>query len=103
MILLLTLGFIYPEHVCHEQRALLSDRNPFTASACKIFGMKSAHIHASANRIFSGPLYKSTFDIVRFDRDPFRVSHKARKKMKGLIKAFKPGTFMGRLQVTSWQ
>ena len=30
--------------------------NPFTAPACKTFGLKSAHVHARENSVFDGPV-----------------------------------------------
>ena len=56
--------------------------NPFTASACKISGLKDAQVHLK-NSIFSGPI-TSTFNVMRFDENPFTCqSKKENKKAEG--------------------
>ena len=50
--------------------------NYFTATACKISGLKSAHIHACRQCIWWS-YNKSTFITVHFDSNPFTYSPKA--------------------------
>ena len=47
--------------------------NPFTAPACNISGLKSAHIHACKQYIWWS-YNKFTFKTVHFDRNPFACS-----------------------------
>ena len=45
--------------------------NPLTVPACKISGLKSAHIHA-CKPYMRWSYSKSTFNILHFDRNPLR-------------------------------
>ena len=45
--------------------------NPFTATACKVSGLKRAHIHACKQYNWRS-CNKSTFNTVHFDSSPFR-------------------------------
>ena len=53
--------------------------NPFTATACKISGLKSAHIHSSRQYIWWS-CNKSTFNTVQFDRNHLACSGEGGKK-----------------------
>ena len=65
--------------------------NPFTAPACKISGLKSAHIHTSRHYIWWS-CNKSAFSTVHFGRNPFKsFEQRAQKSLNG----FKFGTFIG--------
>ena len=57
----------------------LSKVNPFTASACKISGLKGTYIHACKQSIW-WYYNKSTFNTVHFDRNPFMCSSEGGKK-----------------------
>ena len=66
--------------------------NCFTATACKIYGLKSAHIHASC--IFDGPITNLlSVCTVHFDRSPFTCSCEGGQKS---LNGFKFGTLIGR-------
>ena len=73
--------------------------NPFTAPACKISGLKSAHIHACKQYV-SWSCNKSTFSIVRFDRSPFTCSWKGGKKA---VMASDLALLLVFFRVTVWQ
>ena len=66
--------------------------NPFNATACKICGLKSAHMHARKQYI-RWSYNKSTFNTVRFDRNPFMCPYEGGKTS---FNSFKFGTFIGR-------
>ena len=53
--------------------------NPFTATACKISGLKRAHIH-SCKQYSWWSCNKSTFSTVLFDRSPFTCPCEGEKK-----------------------
>ena len=53
--------------------------NPFTAPACKISRLKSAHIHACKQYIWWS-YTKSTFNTVHFDRNLFPCSYEGGEK-----------------------
>ena len=57
---------------------VILDINPFTAPACKLSGLKSAHIHAWKWYIWWS-CNKSTFNTVHFDRNPFTCSIEGEK------------------------
>ena len=75
----------------------LSKVNPFTASACKISGLKGTYIHACKQSIW-WYYNKSTFNTVHFDRNPFKCSSEGGKKG---INNFQFGTFIGRFKSDS--
>ena len=55
--------------------------NPFTAPACKISGLKSAHIHPCKQHIWWS-YKKSTFNPVHFERSPLTCSFEGKKAVK---------------------
>ena len=56
--------------------------NPFTASGCKISGLKGARTHLK-NSLFSGPV-TSPFSAMRFDENPLQSQcKKENKKAEG--------------------
>ena len=48
--------------------------NPFTSPACKVSGLKSAHIHSSKQYIWWS-YNKPTLNTVHFDKNPFLCSN----------------------------
>ena len=71
----------------HEARRI----NPFTAPACKISGLKRAHIHACKQYIWWS-YNKSTFNTVHFNKNPSLCS--CQKDLND----FKFDAFVGRFQ-----
>ena len=66
--------------------------NPLTAPACKISGLKSAHIHARKQYI-CWSCDRSTFNTMHLGGSPFRCSRNRRRKS---LNDFKFGTFIAR-------
>ena len=58
----------------------ISEINPFIAPACKISGLKSAHIHA-CKQYFWWSYNKSTVNIVHFDQILSQAHAKGAKKL----------------------
>ena len=81
---------------CHLKTTFKSAKfealNPFTAPACKISGLKSAHMHARKQYLWWS-YNKFAFNTVHFDRSPFRCSLDGGKKS---LNDFEFGTFTGR-------
>ena len=67
--------------------------NFFTAPACEISGLKSAHIHDCKQCVWWSS-NKSTFNTVHFDRNPFTCSCEGGKKALMVLHF---GTFIDRL------
>ena len=84
---------IFPTTAAAAKRIL----NPFTAPACKIFGLKDGR--ACRQDIFRS-YNPSTFNAMRFDENPFT---RQREKEIKRLKDFRFRTFIGRFQVTPWQ
>ena len=73
---------IHEVHRNNRRQVNMDNINPFTATACKISGLKSAHIHASKQYI-RWSCNKSTLNILHFDRNSFMCSCEG--GMKALI------------------
>ena len=73
--------------------------NPFSATACKISGLKSAHILASKQDIWWS-CSQSTFNAVHFVQNPPTCSRKGGKKSRN---GFKFGTLLVVFRVTARQ
>ena len=73
--------------------ALTLQFNPFTVTACKMSGLKSAHIHACIQYIWQS-YNKSAFNIQHFDRNLFACSCEGGEG-GGSLNDFKFGTSIG--------
>ena len=62
----------------YSQGEVHPNLNPFTATACKISGLKGAHIHASKQYIWWS-YNKSTFKTAHFEINPLRAEAKGAK------------------------